>query len=563
MLRAKVYATGWSPYKHILTRNVALSATLFPQKLTKALQRHIVALSPYPSITHVEALRYRSVAFSVPTADYAAESGADAAANEKRRARARAFKNALDAAEGADKNGKPYLNSKQKRKVAYINQEINDKAKSVNAYVTLKRFSERDLAKLKALPGSSDEKVGRLTEPILAALTAAKVDETLFEGRHLRGDLAKPLPLDALVAAGLEKVVAASSTSDALTRILSGGTGSKEDKSRTLFVGNLDFEADEEDLRAMLEGVLRKERGNPPSREGALGKELSSLPPFEAASSEAVVAQGAPSWVQSVRIVRDAATQLGKGIAYVKFHDEICVDELMAVWEADEAFLAARKPGSRSKEDGLREDGSRKEFTRTIKLNKRALRLARCKTAPGAHGGVHTPKKSRASHSEGDAHDSRTRSAGAPTPGGSSPSTRRARGDHLRGQQQSSPSRKPAASSGAAPPVLASRKDKSAASAPSASSSGAVPNPGPKFARSEAEQARLALKRNDPERQARRAAKKDRKREELKLKAKMGSDANAKGKVDLKIGKKRADRNAGGKFGGKGNKPNRPVKGKK
>jgi nucleolar protein 12 len=541
--------------RSIFVGNVPI-ACVQSKTLTAALKKHIVALSPYPSITRVDALRYRSVAFSVPTADYAAQSGADAAANEKRRSRARAFKDALDGADGQAPGSKPYLNSKQKRKVAYINSDINEKAKSVNAYITLEKLSDKDLEKLKALPGSSQTKVEQLTGPVLAALVAANVDDTLFDGRHLRADLASPLTVPELVTSGLDRVLASSATSETLSRILSGGK-SKEDQARTLFVGNLDFEADEEDLRAMLEAVMKQERGSPPATAGALGKEIASLPAFEETSEEAQAALGLSTWVQSVRMIRDAATQMGKGFAYVRFLDDACVDELMAIFEADEAFLAARKPGSRSKEDGMREDGSRKEFKRRLKLNKRPLRLARCKNT-----GAQPKRKARESNGGSDSKaaasgetstpqkpgrnaDNRRRSMGAPTPDGTSPAvtSRRANSN----QRDGSPTR---------PPTLKSSK------ASSSSTSTLIPNPPPKFARSAEDEARLALKRNDAERQAKRMAKKERKKAELKLGASLGGD---KGKVDLKVGKKSK---VGKKDGFKAkpkkvaskNKPTRPAK---
>ncbi|PWN21357.1 hypothetical protein BCV69DRAFT_282091 [Microstroma glucosiphilum] len=532
--------------RSIFLANIPI-ACVQSKTLTKALKRHIVALSPYPSVTRVESVRYRSVAFAVPTADYAAESGADAASNEKRRARARSFKDAVDAGEDGDvaKNGKPYLNAKQKRKVAYINHEINDKAKAVNAYFTLDNLTERDIEKLNSLPGSSTARSGNLTAPILAALTAAQVDDSLFEGRHLRADLAVPLTLPELVSAGLDRVVSSPSTSDILTRILTGGGKSKDDQSRTLFVGNLDFEADEEDLRAMLEAVVREERGTPPSSSGPLGKEIGSLPPFEAATTESEAFVEA-TWVHSVRIIRDAATQMGKGFAYVNFLDEVCVDELMAIWEADEAFLSAGRPGSRSKDDGKREDGSRKEFKRRLKLNKRPLRLARCKNTSGGKGqkSASAAKKSTQSNGEGEAStpkkkaDNRRRSMGAPTPDGTSPSaiSKKAKVAH----SSDSPSRPP-------PVATGSSASGSASKFPSSSST-LIPNPPPKFARTEADLARMALKRNDPDRQAKRMAKKERKKQELKMGSRAGG--GAKDKVDLKIGKKAKTGKSGSGFKG-------------
>ena len=74
------------------------------------------------------------------------------------------------------------------------------------------------------------------------------------------------------------------------------------DPKCTLFVGNLDLTAQEEDLRAFFESLLITERGDAPgavSTEG-LTKKLSK-------------------WVTHVRIIRDKETQLGKGFGYVQF----------------------------------------------------------------------------------------------------------------------------------------------------------------------------------------------------------------------------------------------------
>lgn len=60
-------------------------------------------------------------------------------------------------------------------------------------------------------------------------------------------------------------------------------------------VGNLDFAAKEEDLRVFFESLLTTERGPVPD------------------------ASEAKNWVTHVRLVRDPATQLGKGFAYVEF----------------------------------------------------------------------------------------------------------------------------------------------------------------------------------------------------------------------------------------------------
>jgi len=62
--------------------------------------------------------------------------------------------------------------------------------------------------------------------------------------------------------------------------------------------------------------------------------------------------------VKTVRVVRDKATQLGKGFAYVSFMDHECVDHVIAA-DADQ-----------------------------LKFAKRILRVQRCKTTPSSKAGT-------------------------------------------------------------------------------------------------------------------------------------------------------------------------------
>lgn len=484
-------------------------------------------MSPYPFITRVDALRYRSVAFSVPTGDYSANSEE----SEKKRARSRAYKDAiaeLDAEEsGEGKARQVYLNPKQKRKVAYINQDINEKAKSVNAYITLDKLTDQDYQKLASNTGCTEEQARKITSPVLAALIAARLDDTTFEGRHLRVDVAEKLELSELVQSGLDKFLSKSSSAEhpfsvALTRVLGGSGGkSREENAKTLFVGNMDFEADEEDVRALFEGLVREERGVRSLTSNSTGGPASvlerlSLPSMTTVSEDATALEQ-PTWVTSVRLIRDPATQMGKGFGYIRFSDEECVDELMAIWEADEAFLKAVKPGKggSSTQGGLNSDGSRRDFKRRIKLNKRPLRLSRCKASSGGGGANGKKGKKATDHPKRDGKSDqpsssssststpttpprqRRRSMGAPTPGGTSPST-------------------------------------------TSSSTGQIANPPPKRPRTSEDLTRLALKRNDPDRQAKRLAKKENKKKKSRL---AGEDAVAGGKRDkVKLDIKKAQK---------------------
>ena len=63
------------------------------------------------------------------------------------------------------------------------------------------------------------------------------------------------------------------------------------DPKKSLFVGGLDYAANQEDVRILFEELVKSERG-----EKVEGR-----------------------WVTGVRIVRDKETQLGKGFGYVHF----------------------------------------------------------------------------------------------------------------------------------------------------------------------------------------------------------------------------------------------------
>jgi len=440
----------------IFLGNVPISA-MTSRAVRKELQRHIVRMSPYPSCTEVVSLRFRSVSFRVPTSDMSGVSSGPAV-GDKRRERARKFRELKGISE---KEAPPSLTSEQKRKIAYINLDLNERADSVNAYV---RIGDPSLVhKHKQASNAPEEK---LTGPILTTLLARALDNTLFHERHLRADVVQSLDMHEIVDAELDKVILPDGTP------LSHRSASTIDPKRTIFVGNLDFEAHEEEVRALFEKLMCEERGPPPE-----------------VTSRAVRLDGTPvhteplpgEWVQSVRIVRDKATQLGKGFAYVKFVDPLCVDEMVALAEAEEAFVAAGRPQTlrqgevkSAKKIDLQEG---QEFRRRIKLHKRALRVSRCKATTGderkrrrpVSDAPQTPNKRSIPESL-----ARSRSSGAPTPNGSSPTLAR-------------PSRAKAA-------YLATLSK---------------------------EQRDLA-KKSDPERQARRLQKKHEKKQASKLTSKVG-----------------------------------------
>jgi nucleolar protein 12 len=304
----------------------------------------------------IDSIRFRSIPFQAPTAKLsgsddegenlstktATRSKKEPRSHEKDRASAWRSKLDEEDEESVQKDDKRYLNSAQKKKIAFINQEFHSTADTVNAYIVFAHpaNAEGRSANLPPLPPTMD--------PYQAALSAAeKCDGTLFMERMLRVDL---------VGKGN-----AGRSSDALNGPVKSSV-LETDPRLSVFVGNLDFASKEEDLRIFFEGVVSAEKG-PPAVSQEKGTEDNQL--------------NKPStWVTRVRIVREKDTQLGKGFAYVQFsvcffpclrllhepnfnhvpffEDQECVDELLALEEEK------------------------------LKFAKRKLRVQRCKSVPGA-----------------------------------------------------------------------------------------------------------------------------------------------------------------------------------
>lgn len=126
---------------------------------------------------------------------------------------------------------------------------------------------------------------------VAAARAAIKLNGTVVLDRHIRVDsVAHPNPID---------------------------------HRRCVFVGNVGFVDDETDLKSTLSTVTTS---------------TPSLDPKKKAKSKANKGDAEEGlWrlfsragrVESVRVIRDARTRVGKGIAYVQFHDEIAVERAL------------------------------------------------------------------------------------------------------------------------------------------------------------------------------------------------------------------------------------------
>lgn len=194
----------------------------------------------------------------------------DAVGSSRSMRRARRWREGDEATAAHMHAGKQkFLTAPQKRKVAFITGDIHQKATSCNAY---------------AVWTTCDAAVASAADLARAIIAAA--NNTTFEGHTLRVDAVSP-PRRLLTDTDSSKDVRASASEK---RAL------LDEEKRTLFLGGLDFEEEEQSIRTLCEQLLSEERGE--------------------ASATSPNLQG---WVERVRVVKDSASGLGKGFAYVIF----------------------------------------------------------------------------------------------------------------------------------------------------------------------------------------------------------------------------------------------------
>ncbi|KZT51889.1 hypothetical protein CALCODRAFT_111384 [Calocera cornea HHB12733] len=264
----------------VFVGNIAVTVVK-TKSLRKQLTHHLTAFVPH---SEVESIRFRSVAFKNPTSQLPEEpdrSGGPSAKDIKSKQRAEKWrKQASDPSAGV-----VFLTEAEKKKVAFIKGEIHEGVDTVNAYVVFAHPPEK----------AKEDETTPLTPVEVANLVVEKANGTTFLGKTLRVD-------------HVGKQAAGWGTAD---------------PKLTVFVGNLDFAAKEEAIRAFFEALVQAERG-----------------------------EAEKTWVKTVRVIRDKATQMGKGFAYVSFVDRECVDHVLAA------------------------DAEQRKFA------KRTLRVQRCKVAP-------------------------------------------------------------------------------------------------------------------------------------------------------------------------------------
>ncbi|KAF5392215.1 hypothetical protein D9757_001422 [Collybiopsis confluens] len=324
------------------------------KSILKSLHRHIFSLIENSDTKpRVESTRFRSVPFAIPTSNLENDDVKESTTKGKSKPSMKSRQHEIDRTsswkksssekdEIATKGEKQFLTPAQKKKIAFINQEIHASGSSVNAYIVFAHPG----------PASGDAPLHRPNLPplpevmnpyIAARLAKENCDGSEFMERTLRVDVVAH-NADVSAAEGQGRVLR---------------TGSDVDPKRCVFVGNLDFESKEEDVRAFFEGVISAEKGPRIAREGVPedDSEASQDESDDRAENEkSAEGPAKKGWVTRVRIIRDKDTQLGKGFAYVQFAERDCVDEILAI---------ALEPGK-------------------LKFAKRKLRVERCKTIPGA-----------------------------------------------------------------------------------------------------------------------------------------------------------------------------------
>ncbi|ORX36528.1 hypothetical protein BD324DRAFT_629236 [Kockovaella imperatae] len=256
------------------------------------LRQHLLT---FCSGAKIESVRFRSVPFATPTtARPLAEkdkAGKDQASSnpsnsrqEREKQRAAAWRGEAGAETGPGAE-KVFLDSKGKRKVAFIKKEFHASAKTCNAYVVFAHPS----------PDRSTN-VAPILDPYEAAERALNADGSNFMDHLIRVDRVN----------GKKHSAAPGKTAKQNDWL--GGA----DPRLSIFVGGLDYETKEDDLRSYFESLMVKERGEREKK-----------------------------YVTGVRLIRDRDTQMGKGFGYVHFAESESVDEVLAI---DQRLKFAKRP---------------------------------------------------------------------------------------------------------------------------------------------------------------------------------------------------------------------------
>lgn len=264
--------------------------------MQKQFNKHILSLVPSAKI---ESVRFRSVAFNKPTTelpstDPSSSKDKDGRKHDRERAATWRAEHKEDDAITGDTT-KKFLTPQEKKRIAFIKQEIHGSVDSVNAYVVFAHPSPTENWPKNLPPPKA------VMDPYEAAKAAVRdVDGSVFLERTVRVDLVMKGGKKAATAEGVREMV--------------------EDPKATVFVGNLDFACKEEDVRAFFEALIVAERGEPAAQAEASSDEEEEDEVEEDGDEPKKKPDAKPrAWVKRVRIIRDKDTLLGKGFGYVQF----------------------------------------------------------------------------------------------------------------------------------------------------------------------------------------------------------------------------------------------------
>ena len=181
------------------------------KSLSKQLVRHLMSVSELPVTAKYDSIRFRSVAFSVPTsASTKSQNESNMTGNKRKR----------------------YLTPQEKRKVAFIKQDFHPDSASVNAYVVFGYRRPNDVTLL-------NNKDKDIHPSKVAQIVIDKANGSVFQNRVLRVD----------------SVIRKDKSDTGRWHI------DKELAKRTLFVGRLDFAQNEKELEDFIETLLKEEKG--------------------------------------------------------------------------------------------------------------------------------------------------------------------------------------------------------------------------------------------------------------------------------------------------------------
>lgn len=301
------------------------------QSSKKALVRHLSATLPaeYQSITKLDSIRFRSLQLATPAFDADGRDSTTSStsksnkqgdgddeddgeeeeqvdrSNNHARKRARKWKTGEVDSQNGGKTPK-FLTASQKKKIGFIKGQVHEKASSCIAYAV---WDTIDSLPTPSSTASTSKGATSATPQEIASLIVKYGNNTVFEGFTLRVDHVKG-STSTLPEGQTGEVELSTQTK----RVLALEQKAKlEEEKRTLYIGSLDFEEKEQAIRELCEKLMTEERGEP-TVDNDTGRSA--------------------SWVERVRLVRDAETGLGKGFAYVMFKvsQVVCESFLQDDW---------------------------------------------------------------------------------------------------------------------------------------------------------------------------------------------------------------------------------------